>query len=293
MKQISLALFLCFCFHTRGFTLTSELFSSCVQANSYCRTHRSDAPPLHRQYLQAADDDEDTDASASDDVAISVIIDTNLSESNTQKLFAWIKCAFDYDESDKNDVYEYYYNNIELAIAAAFGSNLPENSLPSKLMQMAMKKEGLLDDVIDEFGEKFTTETIAINIRSQISSIQKNFDTLYERTTSEAINLHDRCPKMCLGEVYMIAVPEYDDKEIKKTLTLANKITDSNAAFFDSANNFLPLAIASSILPTRLKAASGKPSTSPFIIILKPRIVSSIGTKTPFKPVNCSATWKG
>ena len=147
MKQISLALFLCFCFHTHGFTLTSELFSSCVQANSYCRTHRSDAPPPHRQYLAAAaDDDEDTDASASDDVAISVIIDTNLSESNTQKLFAWIKCAFDYDESDKNDVYAYYYTNIELAIAAAFGSNLPENSLPSKLMQMAMKKEGLLDD---------------------------------------------------------------------------------------------------------------------------------------------------
>lgn len=28
------------------------------------------------------------------------------------------------------------------------------------------------------------------------------------------------------------------DKEIKKTLNLANKITDSNAAFFDAANNF-------------------------------------------------------
>jgi dihydrodipicolinate synthase/N-acetylneuraminate lyase len=28
------------------------------------------------------------------------------------------------------------------------------------------------------------------------------------------------------------------DKEIKKTLTLANKITDSNAAFFDAGNNF-------------------------------------------------------
>lgn len=76
-------------------------------------------------------------------------------------------------------------------------------------------QEGLLDNVVDEYGEKFTEHTIAINIRSQISSIQKNFDTLYERTTSEAINLHDRCPKMCLGEVYMIAVPEYDDKAIK------------------------------------------------------------------------------
>lgn len=77
---------------------------------------------------------------------IAVTINTTLSDTNTKKLFAWIKCAFDYDEDDKNDVYAYYYNNIELAIAAAFGDNLPENSLPSKLLDMAMKKEGLLDE---------------------------------------------------------------------------------------------------------------------------------------------------
>lgn len=77
---------------------------------------------------------------------ISVIINTTLSDTNTKKLFAWIKCAFDYDESDKNDAYAYYYNNIELAIAAAFGDNLPENSLPAKLLQMAMKKEGLSEE---------------------------------------------------------------------------------------------------------------------------------------------------
>lgn len=76
-------------------------------------------------------------------------------------------------------------------------------------------QEGLLKDVTDEYGEKFTEQTIAINIRSQISSIQKNFDTLYERTTSEATNLHDRCPQMVLGEVYMIAIPEYDDQKVK------------------------------------------------------------------------------
>lgn len=83
--------------------------------------------------------------------------------------------------------------------------------------------EGLLENVIDTYGEAFTERTIAINIRSQISSIQKNFDTLHERTTSEAINLHDRCPKMCLGEVYMIAVPEYDDKEIKNNKVVFKK----------------------------------------------------------------------
>jgi hypothetical protein len=88
-------------------------------------------------------------------------------------------------------------------------------------------EEGLLQDVVDEFGEKFTERTISINIRSQISSIQKNFDTLYERTTSEAINLHDRCPNMCLGEVYMIAVPEYDDKAIRDSKVVFKKVNQA------------------------------------------------------------------
>jgi hypothetical protein len=74
-------------------------------------------------------------------------------------------------------------------------------------------KIGLLNGIEDEIGEECTKKTLTINIRSQISSIQKNFDTLYERTISEAQNLHERCPEMVLGEVYMIAVPEYDDKE--------------------------------------------------------------------------------
>lgn len=85
-------------------------------------------------------------------------------------------------------------------------------------------QEGLLKDIVDEYGEKFTERTISINIRSQISSIQKNFDTLYERTLSEAINLHDRCPKMCLGELYMIAIPEYDDREIRNKRVAFKKV---------------------------------------------------------------------
>ncbi len=72
---------------------------------------------------------------------------------------------------------------------------------------------GLLKGTEDKYGEEFTKRTLTINVRSQISSIQKNFDTLYERTISEAQNLHDRCPQMILGEVYLIAIPEYNDKE--------------------------------------------------------------------------------
>ena len=74
---------------------------------------------------------------------------------------------------------------------------------------------GLLENTIDEFGEDYTRETLVVNVRSQISSIQKNFDTLYERTISEAQNLHDRCNEMVLGEVYLLAVPEYNDAAFK------------------------------------------------------------------------------
>ena len=54
-----------------------------------------------------------------------------------------------------DDVYAYYYNNIELAIAAAFGDNLPPNSLPAKLLDMALKKEGLS---LDENGDTETSD---------------------------------------------------------------------------------------------------------------------------------------
>ncbi|KAL7445790.1 hypothetical protein ACHAXM_011361 [Skeletonema potamos] len=75
---------------------------------------------------------------------IAVTINTTLTDEKIKNLFAWIKCAFDYDEEDKGDVYAYYYNNMELAIAAVFGDNLTTDSLPKKLLEMALKKEGLL-----------------------------------------------------------------------------------------------------------------------------------------------------
>src|SRR5574343_1337914 len=49
---------------------------------------------------------------------------------------------------------------------------------------------------------------------------------------------------------------------------------------------FLPFSIASSKVPTRLKAASGYSSTSPSMMALKPLMVSSMLTNTPFKQVN-------
>lgn len=55
-------------------------------------------------------------------------------------------------------------------------------------------------------------KVITVNARSQLSSLQKNIDTLYERTFAEALNLHSQYPKQCLGEVYLIPTHEYDDR---------------------------------------------------------------------------------
>ena len=75
--------------------------------------------------------------------------------------------------------------------------------------------DGILKGKKDSFGEVFTEHTLSVNVRSQLSSIAKNFDTLYERTFAEALNLHLRCEKMVLGEFYMIPVFSYDDKAAK------------------------------------------------------------------------------
>lgn len=81
--------------------------------------------------------------------------------------------------------------------------------------QHEIMQEGLLQEAADFYGKAYTERVLAINIRSQISSLAKNFDTLYERTIAEAQNLHVRCPKMVLGEVYMIAVKEYNPDAMK------------------------------------------------------------------------------
>jgi hypothetical protein len=49
--------------------------------------------------------------------------------------------------------------------------------------------------------------------------VAKNFDAIYERTFAEALNLHLRCPKMVLGEVFMIPIRELDSgNEVKYTI---------------------------------------------------------------------------
>lgn len=63
--------------------------------------------------------------------------------------------------------------------------------------------------------DKYIEKILSINVRSQLSSLMKNKDTLFERTFAEALNFHLRCPNMCLGEIYLIPVYEYNNEEFE------------------------------------------------------------------------------
>lgn len=78
--------------------------------------------------------------------------------------------------------------------------------------------EGILKGKQDPYGFELTQRILSVNVRSQLSSVAKNFDTLYERTFAESLNLHLRCPKMVLGEFYMIPVYEYDDAQARHNI---------------------------------------------------------------------------
>jgi len=57
---------------------------------------------------------------------------------------------------------------------------------------------------------------MSINVRSQLSSIDKNYDTLFERLFAEALNLHNRFPYLVLGYIYLLPKTGYDDKAAKE-----------------------------------------------------------------------------
>lgn len=75
--------------------------------------------------------------------------------------------------------------------------------------------EGPLWGTIDNVGYTNTNTSIVVNARSQLSSIAKNFDTLYERTFAEPLNLHLRAPLLVMGELYLIPTIGYDAEAMK------------------------------------------------------------------------------
>lgn len=92
-----------------------------------------------------------------------------------------------------------------------------------------------------KYGAYKEERILTVNLRSQLSSLAKNSDTLFERMIAEPLNLHLQYPKMVTGELYMIPVYEYDDvamktnviKFKKKKIDLAKYIS-----FFSELNGY-------------------------------------------------------
>ena len=76
--------------------------------------------------------------------------------------------------------------------------------------------EGPLIGHFDALGTGATKTAIVIGVRSQLSSVNKNFDTLMERAFAETMNLRLRHPFLVMGEVYLLAVKDYDAQAMKE-----------------------------------------------------------------------------
>ena len=63
----------------------------------------------------------------------------------------------------------------------------------------------------DPYGIDYSERILSVNVRSQLSSVAKNFDTIFERTFAESFNLHQRLKNIVLGEVFLLPIREFDD----------------------------------------------------------------------------------
>jgi hypothetical protein len=80
-----------------------------------------------------------------------------------------------------------------------------------------VKSQDILIQSPQDSREDVTLGPIAtINVRSQLSSIDKNYDTLFERLFAEALNLHNRFPYLVLGYLYLLPKIGYDEQAAKK-----------------------------------------------------------------------------
>jgi len=91
------------------------------------------------------------------------------------------------------------------------------------------------------YGKYKEERVLMTNIRSQLSSVNKNIDTLFERMITESLNIHLQYPNAVVGELYMIPVYEYDDKEmVDDKIAFKKKSTDIEKfiEFFSFLNNY-------------------------------------------------------
>ena len=85
----------------------------------------------------------------------------------------------------------------------------------------------------ERYGELFSEHILAINVRSQLSSLKNNIDTMFERTYAEPLNLHRRVPKMVLGELYLVSARELDSAQVAQHNVVYKPFTDSTAKYLE------------------------------------------------------------
>lgn len=110
--------------------------------------------------------------------------------------------------------------------------------LKAKNQDVSVVPEPYLAKKVSDYSSE-VEKILTVNVRSQLSSLSKNIDTLYERTFAEAFNLHLIYPKQCLGEVYLIPTHEYDDKAMVNNQVIFKSISkiEDYIKMFQAINN--------------------------------------------------------
>lgn len=94
---------------------------------------------------------------------------------------------------------------------------------------------------ISPYGSYKEERILALNVRSQMSSVDKNIDTLFERMLAEPLNLHLQYPRLVIGELYMIPVFEYKDSSMKDNIVEFKKKhvnIEKFITFFNELNDY-------------------------------------------------------
>lgn len=157
-------------------------------------------------------------------------------------------------EQVKNDLLKFgiNQNNIHPKINETTGEIAIQGFLKKKKQDIVLLPENIYPkreviesiETIDPFGYDYSEQILSINVRSQLSSVAKNFDTIFERTFAEAFNLHLRLEKIVLGEMFLLPIREFDDsfsdKNIVKYRELGNRVEkqlEKYIKYFSLINN--------------------------------------------------------
>lgn len=64
---------------------------------------------------------------------------------------------------------------------------------------------------------------ISLNIRSQLSSVQKNYDTLFERLVAESVNIHEKFLRLPCGYLYLLPTIGYSSDAMKENKVIKDE----------------------------------------------------------------------